>query len=128
MEDSDVWCRPGAPIRKRGNDTLLSDESPQGLSVKRANKKGVRSIAPDATTKKISEVKANIPISNNRKDSFGGKDNDLLGFTFASGLPFLLLEIEHGLIIGIESNGGIERLTGLAANEPFNDPGLAVCQ
>lgn len=39
MEDSDVWCRPGVPIRKRGNDNLLSDESPQGLSVKRANKK-----------------------------------------------------------------------------------------
>ena len=78
--------------------------------------------------KKSKKLKVDIPICNNLKDSFSGKDSDLPRFTFLSFTAFLVLECKHGLIIGIEFHSGLERAARLTAYKAFNNSGRAVHQ
>lgn len=70
--------------------------------------------------KKSKKLKANIPICNNLKDFFSGKDSDLPRFTFLSLAAFLILEGKHSLIVGIEFQSSLERLARLTAYKPLN--------
>jgi hypothetical protein len=79
-----------------------------------------------STTKKIREIKVNIPIYNDT-DLFSGKGSILLWFAFAAPVRFFVLETENGLIISIKHDGGLERLAVLA-HETLDDGGLAVGQ
>ena len=56
------------------------------------------------------------------------KVNKLLVLAFLSAAFVLVLKLENGFVIGIESYGGIECLTRFAAPKTFDYAGLAVYQ